>query len=73
MKSTILAEDKDILVCYKPPGIAARAPGWENRIWSVNSKIIWEGKILISVWCTDWISLFQETLFLPKRRLRQQP
>ena len=25
MKSTILAEDKDILVCYKPPGIAVQS------------------------------------------------
>lgn len=73
MKSTILAEDKDILVCYKPPGIAVQSArlGEPDMVSELKNYLGGKNPYLGVV--HDWISLFQETLFLPKRRLRQQP
>lgn len=62
-----MVEDKDIprSAINLPHGRPERQ-GWRTDM-VMNSKIIWEGKNpYLGVWCTDWISLFQESCFLAK-------
>ena len=66
MKTEILYEDQDILVVYKPAGIATQAAGF------MQADVFSELKSHIWVLFTDWISLWKECLYLPKIRHQQQ-
>ena len=64
IRDYILYEDKDILVCHKPAGLAVQ----NARVGSMDMESLLKNYIdrfLIWRWFTGWISRWRGCLYLP--------